>query len=229
MGRVNLFFKSMFSELGSGLSGPASVPFAVASLWVSSPIQRMLYGALAGIFLLVSAYRIWAKENTRANNAESELGLLKQKYLDDQPRFGLDILSTEGMKQWMEASDPVQFYLQPLGGRMATGIRFDPILSKMGKFSLRFDSIPHLHPTVRNVLVYEIQDVGAHPLGYRDRDKIGNISKEMLRLFLLDSSKDADELDYALTAFYIDNGEERIHIFHLRFDPHRFKFARNTV
>ena len=229
MGRISLFFKSMFSELGSGLSGPASVPFAVAALWVSSQVQRRLYVSMAGILLLVSAFRIWAKENTRANNAESELGSLKQKYLDEQPMFGLDILSTEGMKQWMEASDPAQFYLQPLGGRMATGIRFDPILSKMGKFSLQFDSLPHLHPSVRNMLGYEIQDVGAHPLGYRDKDKIGNISKEMLRLFLLDSSKDAGELDYTLTARYMDNDEERTHIFHLRFDPHRFKFARNTV
>ena len=112
---------------------------------------------------------------------------------------------------------------------MATDIRFDPVMSKLGKFSLQFDSLPHLHPSVRNTLIYEIQDVGAHSLGYRDRDKIGNVSKEMLRIFLLDSEKCAGEQDYTLTAHYRDNDEERTHTFHLRFDPHRFKFARNTV
>jgi hypothetical protein len=229
MGRVGQFFRAMFSEWWSGLSGPSSVPFAVASLWVSSPVQRVLYGSLAVILLLFSAYRIWSKQRDWTDKAESELLNLKKKYLDDQPKFGMDILSTEGMKQWMETGDPVQFHLQHLGGRMATGIRFDPILSKMGKFSLQFDSLPHLHLSVRNMLIYEIQDVGAPTLGYRDRDKIGNVSKEMLRLFLLDSPKGAGELDYPLIARYSDNDEERTHTFHLRFDPHRFKFARNTV
>jgi len=229
MGRIGKFFRAMFSEWVSGLTGAASIPFTVAALWVSSHAQRLLYGSLAGILLLVSAYRVWAKENSRAENAESELANLKARYFADQPKLGLDILSTEGMKQWMELVDPVQFYLQPLGGRMATDIRFDPVMSKLGKFSLQFDSLPHLHPSVRNTLIYEIQDVGAHSLGYRDRDKIGNVSKEMLRIFLLDSEKCAGEQDYTLTAHYRDNDEERTHTFHLRFDPHRFKFARNTV
>jgi len=229
MGRVRLSFKSMFSELGSGLSGPASVPFAIASLWVASNIQRVLYGSLAGILLLVSAYRIWAKENTRAKKAEAEVVNLTQKYFDGQPKLGVDILSTEGMKQWMEMGEPVQFYLQHLSGRVATDVRFDLIVSKLGKFSLQFDSLPHVNTQVRNTLVYEIQDVGAVSLGYRDREKIGNISKEMLRLFLMDSPNESSNVEYPLIARYKDGDNERIHIFHLRFDQHRFKFSRNTA
>jgi hypothetical protein len=227
MERVRLFFKSMFSELGSGLSGPASVPFAIASLWVTSQIQRVLYGSLAGILLMLSAYRIWVKQNARAEKAEAELVNLKGQYFDEQPKLSMEILCTEGMKTWMEMGDPVQFYLRHLSGRVATDVRFDPILSKLGKFSLCFEPLPHVVPQVR--LVYEVQDVGAPSLGYKDRDKIGNVSKELLGLFLLDSPKEAGEVEYPVTAHYKDNNTKRSHTFYLRFDQHRFRFLRNTA
>lgn len=56
----------MFSELGSGLSGPASVPLAITALFVSNKIQKVLFGFLALIVGLFSAYRIWLKEYERA-------------------------------------------------------------------------------------------------------------------------------------------------------------------
>ena len=141
----------------------------------------------------------------------------------------MDILSTEGVKAWMETGEPVQFYLRHLSGRVATDVRFDPVLSKLGKFSLHFESLPHVDTQVRNILVYEIQDVGAPSLGYKDRDKIGNVSKELLGLFLLDSPKEVGEVEYPVTAHYKDNNTKRSHTFYLRFDHHRFHFSRNTA
>jgi hypothetical protein len=67
---VGKFFRAMFSELGSGLSGPASVPLAIAALGVSNPVQKFLYGSLTAVLWFFSAYRIWFKEYQRA---ETEL------------------------------------------------------------------------------------------------------------------------------------------------------------
>ncbi len=85
MGSVRLFFRSMFSELVSGLTGAASVPFTVAALWVSSHAQRVLYGSLAGVLLLVSAYRIWLKERSE---------LEKERAKNQKPSLHGEILET---------------------------------------------------------------------------------------------------------------------------------------
>jgi len=63
MNKIRPFFVSMFSEWGSGLSGPASVPFAVLALFASGTVQKAAYGVLAAVLLLFSAYRIWLKEH----------------------------------------------------------------------------------------------------------------------------------------------------------------------
>ena len=67
------FFRSMFSEWGSGLSGPASVPVAILALWKPTVPQKLCYGVLAALLGFVSAYRIWKKEHERACDAESRL------------------------------------------------------------------------------------------------------------------------------------------------------------
>jgi hypothetical protein len=64
------FFKAMFSELGSGMSGALSVPFTIAALWSSSVTQRWLYLCLAFVCVYVSAYRIWAGEHAERVKAE---------------------------------------------------------------------------------------------------------------------------------------------------------------
>ncbi|MGA8087443.1 MAG: hypothetical protein WCA10_09065 [Terracidiphilus sp.] len=63
MKNVRLFFASMFSEWGSGLSGPASVPFAILALFASSAVQKTAYAALAVLLGLFSVYRTWLKEH----------------------------------------------------------------------------------------------------------------------------------------------------------------------
>lgn len=85
MGQFRPFVKSMFSELVSGLTGVASIPFTVAALWVSSHVQRVLYGSLAGSLLLFSAYRVWLKEH---------LELEKEKAKNQKPDLRGEILET---------------------------------------------------------------------------------------------------------------------------------------
>jgi hypothetical protein len=72
----------MFSELGSGLSGPASVPFTIAAMFVSSHTQKVLYGSLAAILACFAAYRVWAREHERAERAIAENG---------RPKLDIDI------------------------------------------------------------------------------------------------------------------------------------------
>jgi hypothetical protein len=64
--KLGKFFAAIFSEWLSGLSGPASVPFVVAALYVSNSLLRLLYGSLAVLLGIFSAYRIWSREYDRA-------------------------------------------------------------------------------------------------------------------------------------------------------------------
>lgn len=231
MGRIGLFFKSMFSEWVSGLTGPYSIPFAVASRWASSPVQRVLCGSLAGILLLVSAYRIWAKQNDRAEKAEAGLADLSHKYFDERPQLGLEIEGPQGPTAWQTATsrDECRFWIQQLSGRTARLIRFEPIPSKGGGFTLHFDALPFLERSPhRTLLTYHVLKVGVPRLGAHDMERIGDTEAQMLGLFLNDGSPELVELRYALTARFKDNGDERTHNFSLAFDKTMFRFLTNT-
>ncbi len=72
MRKLRKFFRSMFSEWGSGLSGPSSIPFAVLALFASGSLQKACYASLAGILCFFSAYRIWDKEYERAETEKEK-------------------------------------------------------------------------------------------------------------------------------------------------------------
>jgi len=73
MGKTGKFFGAMFSEWGSGLSSPFSVPFAVLALFATGAVQKIAYGCLAAILGFVSAYRIWSREHERAEALQKSL------------------------------------------------------------------------------------------------------------------------------------------------------------
>jgi len=148
MANPSKFFGIMFSEWGSGLSGPASVPFAVFALFATGAAQKSAYGILAIILGFFSAYRIWGKENEKREKAEDEIASLKQKYFDERPLIGIEIHSLEGPKMWRGHPVPVTFSLHHLSGRVPTAIHFEPISSLLGNFSLQFEPVPHAekHP-----------------------------------------------------------------------------------
>jgi len=204
------------------------VGFGQGMGWWSAP-SKSVYVALLIAGLTISMFQAWRTERINADQAHDEARRMENKYFDERPKLGLDILSPEGMKDWQERGPGAQIYLRHLGGRIATSVRFDPLISKMGKYCLLFDPLPHIDPQVRNSLIYDVQNVGASSLGYQDRDKIGDISKEPLRLFVLDSPSEPICVEYTLRIHYKDNDEKRSHQFHLRFDQHRFRFCRDTA
>lgn len=63
---IRKFFGNMFSEWGSGLSGPTSVPLAIFALFASNAALKFAFGAMAIVLGFVSAYRIWHREYLRA-------------------------------------------------------------------------------------------------------------------------------------------------------------------
>jgi hypothetical protein len=232
MGRFRRFLAAMFSELGSGLSGPASVPFAVASLWVSSHLQRLIYGSLAGILFLFSAYRIWATQEEKTSNLELQLATLKKTHFDTRPQLGLELEGAKGPTAWQNAiggDAACRFWLQQLGGRTATSIRFDPLLSKGGRFTLNFDAVPFVESSPRHTaLRYYITEVGFPRLSAHDLEKTGDMEGTLLKSFLDDSPPELDKLEYTLTARFRDNGEELFRQFRAVFDRTRYMFLADT-
>ena len=235
MGRPGKFFSIMFSEWASGLSGPASVPFAVLALFATGAVLKFAYGLLAIMLGFFSAYRIWLKENDETEIARREVAELKAKYFDERPVLGLNIVGSVGPKQWKDAAasrnTPIHLSIQNLSGRVATSIHFKPILSKLGKFSLHFDSLAHIKPQMPPTsLTLEIQEEGYSRVNARDRDTIGNIDATLLGYFLDDRDRNnGPQIEvYELIATFRDGAEQRSQPFYLKFDWERYCFQRNT-
>jgi len=191
--------------------------------------ERPLFWGSVRVTFLVAGVLYCVIETKERQSAQEKMRLLEKKYHDERPKLSLDVVSAEGETQWFTTGNPVQFQLVLLAGRSPTNIRFAPVVSMLGSYALHFDSLPHLEPNRVNALSSEVRSVGHLPLGHRDRHTIGDISAEMLRLFVGDNPEALQAADYVLVAHYRDNDEDLEHTFHLRFDPHRFRFERNTA
>ena len=184
--------------------------------------------ALAASFVLLACYLAWRDEQVRVRVLEDEKNELRDRLFDERPLLGLENHSVEGPKTWREHSVPVTFSIQHLSGRVPTGIRFDPVLSLLGKFSLHFDAVPHAEKHPKGI-GFRVEPVGAPRLSAHDLEKIGNIEGELLRQFLDDSPPELIELSYDLNAHFKDGEEESTQSFRLIFDRGRFRFLPNTA
>jgi hypothetical protein len=115
MDKVRLFFASMFSEWGSGLSGPASVPFVILALFAPSAVQKAAYGVLAVLLGLFSAYRIWLKEHLalegeKAKNQNPQLrGEIDQVFIGNTvDTDGQEPIEGSVILIWLKAWNTVQ-------------------------------------------------------------------------------------------------------------------------
>jgi len=165
MWKLRLFLKSMFSEPGSGISGPASVPFTFLALFATNPIQKIAYAGLALLLAGFSAYRIWLTEHNRADAAETKI---------EQLRPSITFRATgERMGRWglMEPGDI--FTLTHLGGEAAQYVQIEPIESANGKkLCVAFNQIDLLDNTIREAHPrYDIYIAGCK----WDKDKVGNM------------------------------------------------------
>jgi len=231
MGRLSKFFGIMFSEWGTGLSGPASIPFAIFALFVVGATQKFAYGLLAIILGFFSAYRVWMKENDQTEAARSELENIKKKYFDGRPQLSFQAHSDVGPKAWEENPSPVTFTIHHLSGRVPTSIYFDPVFSKNGNFSLQFESLPHISSTPGFEGVgFEVNEIGVPPLTAANRETIHRYGKIMLRdRFLADNPPELVELDYELKVHFKDKEDVWDQSFNLIFDKARFRFLIGTA
>jgi hypothetical protein len=176
-------------------------------------------GAIAVLCLLIACYLAWADEHKKV-----------QKYLDDGPRLGLHIASQFGIKVWMEQTDskntPVWFRIEHLGGRIPTDVRFDPIQSKKGTWTLCFGSEAYVKPPVPLILTYELREKGAS-IDSRIVDHLG--WGTLLLSFVKDTDPQPEQDEYPLTVRYMDGDAERTQMFKLVFDKARFGFLPNTM
>lgn len=184
--------------------------------------------ALAAFCVLIACYLAWRDEHVRVRILEDERSKLLERYFDERPLLGLENHSVEGPKTWREHPVPVTFSVHHLSGRVPTGIRFDPIFSLLGKFSLHFDAVPHAEKHPKGI-GYRVEQVGAPRLSAHDLEKIGNMEGELLRQFLDDSPPEPIELSYNLNAHFKDGEEGRTQSFRLTFDRARFRFLPNTA
>jgi len=81
--RFRTYLKAFFRDMLTGMSGPLSVPFAVAALWASSRTQKTLYAGLAVLCAMFASYRVWNKERSEASAKlavkDSELAELRER------------------------------------------------------------------------------------------------------------------------------------------------------
>ena len=171
MWKLRLFFKSMFSEPGSGLSGPASVPFTVLALVAANSVQKITYAGLAIILGGFSAYRIWLQEHNRAEAAEKKI---------DQLRPSITLRTTsERMGRWGFLDPGEIFTLTHLGGEAAQYVQIEPIEStQRNNLCVAFDLVDLLDNANRDAHPrYDIYIAGCK----WDKDKVGNMGYQLFK------------------------------------------------
>jgi len=228
MAKLKLFFGSMFSEWGTRLSGPASVPFTILALWVSSPVQKVAYGLLAVVLGFFTAFTVWLKEHNEKiagiaeKTAQNEILArkcreLEKEYHDERPILGLEVI---------RSSNIAEFSLRHLSGRPAQNVCIDPVRSLAGKQLLKFRALAFVAPSsVKKILQFDVlegeSDVPTDPRILQSLEMSG-----MLDIFLADKLSEVHAPRYEMTLRFKDRDEERTQTFRVTFD---LKTAYQTV
>jgi len=85
------FFRIIWADWGSRVSGALSVPFTVAALLVNTNYAKVIWACLAVIAVAATVYQIWARERTRAVDLYSELSRERDQ---NRPKFSAEIEQT---------------------------------------------------------------------------------------------------------------------------------------
>jgi hypothetical protein len=222
---LGIWVKDLFRAWYGWVGGSATMGIVglgqILGLW-SAP-QKQVYYLLFACGFLVSVFQAWQSEYHRASEAE-------RKYRDDQPRFSIRpvnlVDSAEGWYQQRDGNGTmVQFILEHYGGRVPENIRFDPVPSLGGLFSLRFSELPFAAAQGhREYLDFEVWIVGAPPEA--DMELFIKLNQAtMLDQFVADRPKGLQNCGHLLTVRYTDRGDERTKLFEIEFNPKRFLFT----
>lgn len=85
--KVGKFLVAIWADWLARMSGPLTVPFTVAALFVSTAAYRELFAGLAVLAAMVTCYRVWVHEYDSAD-------ALKQQVEHRRPELMLNIEST---------------------------------------------------------------------------------------------------------------------------------------
>ena len=202
------------------MSGPFSLVREVLQIIdpAKYPDKPLFVACLLAAFM-VAMFLLWLDEFQARKKAE------KLVY-ENRPIFGILVHGTEGPNEWERNPVPLVLTIQRLGGRIPTAISFDTILSKHGKFSLRFDALPHIYSSPQeSEISFEVMEIGAPQLSAKDWETTRPYQKQMLGLFLDDSPIELLELDYSLTVHFLDGTDWRSQQFTLTFDKQKWRFS----
>ena len=217
---------------GDHIAGPALAVIAIASVIGAALLRNDPSGtakfvvctawitSVAAVFLMfVAQYDAWKKLDREV-----------EVYLDAKPRLGLTIDGPFGREEWQRRADtrdtPAWFWMEHLGGRVPTDVRFDPIQSKRGEYALCFQPLPYVNPPVRHNVYYEVTNEGKRI----NSEIVGYLGMGTFLLhFVQDTDQESEQDEYLLTARYMDGDTERTQKFRLVFDKIKFGFLRNTM
>lgn len=78
------FFKAIYGEWGSGVTGSLSAPFAVAALVTTSQWLRYSFGAFALTLVIASVYQVWRREHRALEDVSAKFkGLPRLRLLPE--------------------------------------------------------------------------------------------------------------------------------------------------
>jgi len=63
--RLTTYIRAFFSDWGTLMVGPASVPFTALALWSTQRTNQLLWGSFAIVCGFYGSYRVWRKERLR--------------------------------------------------------------------------------------------------------------------------------------------------------------------
>lgn len=66
--RIRTFLKMFSSDLLTRMSGSLSVPFATIALWVSGRGQKIIWGCLTALSVIIASYGVWRRERVVAGD-----------------------------------------------------------------------------------------------------------------------------------------------------------------
>jgi hypothetical protein len=224
------FLKAIFKRWWTLMSSAIFTLIGLYSLYEDKSnawLTRTTFIA-ALICVLVGSFLAWSDEYAKTNVLLSEKKEIEQKYLDESPQLGLTLIAPSGQKAWGESrNNPSQqavfFSLHHLSGRIPTSIRFDPVISLGGHYSLHFMERPFVSPPVKTPLTFEIRKEGNLP----DPQTLaeGGWTGMMLE-FVWDSPNDLPEFRHKITVQFEDRGEERSQSFPMIFSAAEYRFTK---
>lgn len=77
--RLRQFFSAIWSDWGSRMSGPFTVPLGVLAFWVSGGIYKILWGVLASTSAMATIFIVWLNERKKVEGVELKLREITDK------------------------------------------------------------------------------------------------------------------------------------------------------